>query len=389
MRILFAPIFYLPMKSGLPLIVHQLAQNLFGKGHEIVVVTSKFDPALPSFERIDGIEIHRLPFVFPKRIFWQFPQENLLAFSRHAPGDLAKLLRLMADRHFDLIHLHSINGPHFLYVLLAQWLVRYPLVVTLHGSEFFLLNSRRMDWRRQLARITFRRAAAITSVSAKTASEAAKLCPEVAEKIITIPNFVSVNEFAGPEPTPFSFPYVLSAGRLNPIKGHDVLLSAFKRVAEQDGDIRLVVAGDGSEKIRLHALSLALGLKERVTFLGEVDRERVKRLMAGCEFLVIGSWSEGIPLVALEGMASGKPVVSTQVGGMPEVVRHTDTGLLVPPGDPPALAEAMLSLLHRPDRLRGMGERARQYVKANHDSAQTTERYLEVYRALLQPREKT
>lgn len=386
MKILFAPNFYYPMLSGVPVIAHQLAKNLLGKGHEVVVVTPQLDPSHPPFEQMDGIDVHRLPFFFPMRVFWQYPQDNLPAFLRNAPADMARLLRLLADGQFDLIHIHSLNGPHFLYLALAHLLVARPLVVTLHGSEFFLFNSRRMDWRRLFKWMIFRRAAMITGVSSKTVSEVGRIYPKASGKLAKTPNFVNVDEFSGPKQRSLSFPYILSVGRLNHLKGHDVLLAAFKRLAEKDREIRLVVTGDGPLKIRLHALALALGLKERVIFPGEVDRERIKGLLAGCEFLAFASWVEGLPLAALEGMASAKPVVGTRVGGLPELISHTHTGLLVPPGDPQALAEAMSSLLRRPDHLQEMGERARQYVKTHYDPAQATERYLEVYRAILKPR---
>ena len=159
-------------------------------------------------------------------------------------------------------------------------------------------------------------------------------------------------------------------------------------VAEQEKNIHLIIAGDGPQRIRLHAIALAFGLKDRVTLLGEVGRERVKELLAGCEFFVHHSWNEGIPLAVLEAMASGKAVVGTRVGGIPEVVSDLETGRLVPPGDSESLAKAMLLLLHDRDKCKAMGERGRAFVIAHHSYAQTVDRYLNVYRkALHQPSE--
>ena len=220
-------------------------------------------------------------------------------------------------------------------------------------------------------------------MSSQVADEAGRFCPEASEKIVTIPNSVVVEEFDGDGGFPFSSPYLLSIARLGLLKGHDVLLSAFRKVAGREKDIHLLIVGDGSERIRLHAITLALGLKDRVTFLGEVDRERVRALLAGCEFLVLSSWSEGLPLVALEAMASRRPVVSTHVGGVPELVSHSETGLLVPPGDPDALADAMLYLVQNRDQCRAMGEKGRAFVVDRHDYAKTVDRYLDVYREVL------
>lgn len=144
--------------------------------------------------------------------------------------------------------------------------------------------------------------------------------------------------------------------------------------------MRLVIAGDGPERVRLRAVCLALGLKDRVTFAGEADRPRVRELLAGCELLVLASWSEGLPIVALEAMASGKPVVGTSVGGIPEVVIDGETGLLVPPGQSAALADAMVRLLQDSEGHRAMGRNARELVKARYDFPQTVDRYLEAFR---------
>jgi glycosyltransferase involved in cell wall biosynthesis len=171
---------------------------------------------------------------------------------------------------------------------------------------------------------------------------------------------------------------------LHPLKGHDVLLAAFQKVAEREKDVHLIIAGDGYQRARLRAVTLALNLTGRVTFLGEVGREKVKDLLAGCELLVLSSWAEGMPLAALEAMASGKAVIGTDVGALPEIVSDSEAGLLVPPGDPQSLADAILSLLWNPDRRKAMGGKGRDFVKARHDFSEIADRYLDVYQKALQ-----
>ena len=388
MNILLAPVSYLPFMGGVPISAHNLAKAYAKMGHHVVIVTPKLEPAHPSFEMIDGIEVHRMSFAFPWRLLWQRPQEDLLQFFLRWPLDLQRLLRLLVQKHVEIIHIHSLTGPQFPYMLFAQLFVGSKIVISLRGSEFFRLNTWHNRVRRFLLRYGLRRATQITAVSSHVAIEAARFCPESSGKIVTIPNGVALDEFDGPVRFPFPFPYLLSLARLNPVKGHDVLLSAFRIVAEQEKNIHLIIAGEGSQRIRLHAIALAFGLKDRVTFLGEVGREKVKELLAGCEFLVHHSWSEGIPNAVLEAMASGKAVVGTRVGGTPEVVSDFETGRLVPPGDPESLAKVILFLLHDRDKCKAMGERGRAFVMANHDFFQTVDRYLDVYRkALLQPSE--
>ena len=379
MNILLSPIAYLPMKSGVPILTQRLASAFVKKGHQVVIVTPKLERAHPSFEMIDGIEVHRMPFVLAWNSLFQRPQDGFLQFCRHAPIDINRLVRLAGEKQFDVINIHSLIGPHLPYLLLAQAVAPRPLVVSLHGNEFFRLDAGRRGVRRWLLRAALRRAARITAVSAHLAGEAARFCPEATDKMVTIPNGVAVEEFRGAAGFAFPAPYLLSLARLNPLKGHDVLLTAFREVAARAPDVHLLIAGDGPQRVRLHAITLALGLQERVTFLGDVGREQVKALLAGCECLVLASWNEGMPTVVLEAMAAGKAVIGTRVGGVPEVVADGETGRLVPPGDARALAEAMGALLRDREQRNAMGEKGRAVVEAQHDFTHTVERYLAVY----------
>lgn len=383
MNILLSPTNYLPMKAGLPVVVHQLARGLSSKGHRVAIMTPKLEQAHPTFETIDGIEVHRLHFLFPWRILWHQSKISFLQFCLRSPLDIHRMVKLMFRKKVDIIHIHGLDGPHLPYWLLAQLIMNRPLVVTLHGPEFFRLNTRQNRVRSFLLRWAFRRATKVTAVSWNLAEEAAIFYPEVSGKIVTIPNGVALKEFGGSECFSFPSPYLLSLARLYHIKGHDVLLSAFQKVAEHDSRTHLIIAGDGSQRIRLQAIALALGLKDRVTFLGEVAQERAKELLAGCEFLVVSSWSEGVPIVALEAMASGKAFVGTHVGELPEIVSGAESGLLVAPGDPSALGDAMLVLLQNPAQRKAMGERGRAFVAANYDFSKTVDRYLDVYRKVL------
>jgi glycosyltransferase involved in cell wall biosynthesis len=132
---------------------------------------------------------------------------------------------------------------------------------------------------------------------------------------------------------------VLSVARLEAGKGLDVLLRAAAHLPEAT----FAIAGDGPERVVLEALARALGVDERVRFLG--FRNDVEALLAGCDVFVLPSLDEGFPLSVLEAMAACRPVVASDVGGVPEAITHDETGLLVPPGNPDALAAALARLL--------------------------------------------
>jgi glycogen(starch) synthase len=153
--------------------------------------------------------------------------------------------------------------------------------------------------------------------------------------------------------------YLLFVGRLRIRKGVEVLLAALARLVRRFPAVRLKVAGDGEHRGELLARTAALGVGSRVSFLGRADGGQVRALLAGARALVVPSIYEGMPLVVLEAMAAGVPVVASAVSGIPEVVLDGETGWLVPPEDPAALAAVLAAVLADPAEARRRGEAGR------------------------------
>lgn len=169
--------------------------------------------------------------------------------------------------------------------------------------------------------------------------------------------------------------------RLSPEKGLDVLLQAARPVLAERADAELLIAGDGPLRAALARQAGALGLGDRVRFGGAFDHARLAEIMDLTDILVLPSLSEGLGYVILEAMAYGKPVVATDVGGVPELVAHGRTGLLVPPRDATGLAEALLALAGNAPRRREMGLAGREaFLEGGYGIEAFTETYLEVYR---------
>jgi len=150
---------------------------------------------------------------------------------------------------------------------------------------------------------------------------------------------------------------VVFAGRLGPQKAVDVLLDALQRVS----DVSFVIAGDGPKRSALEQRVLELGLESRGRFLGSVPRETVLRLFRAADASVLPSAWENFPHTVVEALAIGCPVIATSVGGVPEVVRDGENGLLVPPGDPATLAAALERFFGDPslqEHLRGAAARS-------------------------------
>jgi glycosyltransferase involved in cell wall biosynthesis len=154
-----------------------------------------------------------------------------------------------------------------------------------------------------------------------------------------------------------------TVGRLSTIKRQDLLLRAFARLYRVRSEARLLVVGDGPEAAALRLLSAALGIASAVHFAGYQQRpEAYLRLM---DVFALSSDSEGMPMALLEAWAAGVPVVSTSVGGIPELIEEGCTGLLVAPGDDDALAAALEELVADPARARALGEAGRAEVERN------------------------
>jgi glycosyltransferase involved in cell wall biosynthesis len=170
--------------------------------------------------------------------------------------------------------------------------------------------------------------------------------------------------------------YLLFVGRLRIRKGVEVLLEALRDVRP----VELKIAGDGEHRRRLERRVSELEMGDRVTFLGTCDAGRVQRLLAGAAALVVPSIYEGMPLVVLEAMAAGVPVVASAVSGIPEVVVDGETGWLVPPEDPRALGVALEDVLARPEEARRRGEAGRRRVDERYRPSIAAAQWMDVVR---------
>ena len=172
----------------------------------------------------------------------------------------------------------------------------------------------------------------------------------------------------------------VTTARLDPQKGLEVLLRAAQAV---DG-AKFVIAGTGPERARLESQAEALGVSDRVQFLGH--RDDVPALLAASDAFVLPSLFEGTPLALLEAMAAGKPVVSSAISGTEELVNDGETGLLVRAGDPGALADALRRIVAEPELRGRLGEAARRRAETEHSAVSSTGRVATVYDELLRER---
>lgn len=174
------------------------------------------------------------------------------------------------------------------------------------------------------------------------------------------------DRYAATQARPQSGPVqLLFVGRVAPVKGLRVLLEALGAARAQGADLHLTIVGDGEDRAHLEQLAAPLGAA--VHFAGYQSQQGVADAMAAADIFVLPSFAEGVPVVLMEAMASGKPVISSLVAGIPELVEDGVSGYLVPPGDAETLAARIIELAADPDRRAAMGQAGRDKVLAEFD----------------------
>jgi glycosyltransferase involved in cell wall biosynthesis len=184
-----------------------------------------------------------------------------------------------------------------------------------------------------------------------------------------------------PPPPPDGPPRFLCIGRLIPIKGHIVLLRAFHAALQVRPDLKLDIAGRGVLDGGLQDFAAELGLGDSVRFLGHVAP--ITRAIEQSNVVVVPSIGEGFGMVALEAMERARPVIATAIGGLTDIVRDGETGVLVPVAETEPLTRAILELAENPDRARAMGDAARERSVLRFPESRCTDRTEQLYRDLL------
>lgn len=307
-----------------------------------------------------------------------------------ATADLGRTFRLRGAarlrgllRGADLLHTHTLAAANALSTLASP----VPVVRHLHIENHFRPASRPLL--RRLDNWTARRCAALVAVSEDT--RRAYLEQGYPDRIEVVYNGIELDEARPPGTLraeleiPDGAPLVGEVARLCDVKGQRELIEALAEIP----DARLVLFGrdleqGGAFQIGLEQTAEQLGVRDRVVFAGH--RDDVARLIGDLDVVALPSWTEGLPVVALEAMAQRRAVVATPVGGTPEVVADGETGLLVPPRDPSALAGAIRKLLADPDRRSRMGEAGYRRAKELFSADAMTRRVLAVYDRVSSPR---
>lgn len=380
MRICFISQDYLPNVGGIASHVYGLATALGRAGHDVTLLTIRYDPRLPDWERTNfgNVRRFRVPNVGKLRGF---------SFSLQA----ARFLRQQARQGpWDVIHWHNLLGDS-----VAAWAGHARVkIFTNHSSQF--LRDFKRGARRKLYQMALRPAAAVIAPSLELKEKSIFYLGKDSERIFHLPNGVDPESFhpiAEPErdfrrltlarrhglkrePV-----WILCPCRLEPVKGVIYLLKAAKKILVDSGlQAEFLILGQGSQRKALARFIHENGLKDHVHLLGSVPFSEMPAYYQASDLAVIPSLMESTSIAALEALATELPVVASAVGGLPEVVEHDRTGVLVPAVDPPALASSLLTLIEDAPLRSRYGREGRKRVLAGNTWTEIASRTLRIYR---------
>ena len=299
------------------------------------------------------------------------------------PRAIRRLYSLMRERRVDILHTHLfVDG--FYGRLAALW-ARVPVRVVTQQNAYDDPQLRLPAWQiwANRALVPFTQRFVAVSQAAKQYLIEVEWVPE--DKIRVLPNAI--------EPPPpvaeevvrrlrqqwGNGPLLGTVARLEPQKGLDTLLKAVALLKQRNAEVRCIIVGEGKARTELEAQARTLGIADAVLFVG--TRRDIPAVLAALDVFVLPSRFEGLSLALLEAMAAGCPVVATAVSGSVEVVHDGETGLLVPPGDAKALAEAVYRLLTNSELARRVALAGKELVLKHYTIEPIAGRYEEIYAA--------
>jgi len=317
---------------------------------------------------------------------------------------LLRIALILRREKPDLIHIQGTTFTHFLVYALTLSPRNVPKVVTVHGHPAEE-GVARGCWKKDSFKakligfgedLTARSADAILFVTTKLRNEwTVKYGEHNGPDYYTIMNAVDPDEFSCKADSNIGGVrlVVLSAKALVPPNGQEYLVRAFPRILEAVPDARLLIAGEGPDRFRLERIAAEIGVQSRISFLGCVPNKEMPDLMSRTTIFVapsirMGEVEEGSSIVVLEAMASGVPVIATDVGGLVELVSNGKTGILVQERDPGAISDAVLDLYAHPERRKEMARAAREYVLLERTWEQVAFMHMQIYRSLMRKRER-
>jgi len=372
------------IEDGAGRFVHSIAEALVRQGHEVHVVVP-YHPAIRRYPT--PVYVHSFRYIWPDR--WAIMgyaqamyndrvlhKEAYLLAPLFFVSAFRKIMQLHIRYGLDIIHAHWVipNAP---IALLFSRISGVPFLITVHGSDVFF--ARKNSLLRYVAKACFRNASAITACSPQLYESALALGANPQRTHLLLwgadPDYFSPDNMPSQSDLRYrlGFPtdalIVLNIGRLVKKKGVEYLVRAAPYILKTIPNVLIVIAGDGPERQNLEQLAADLGVRDAIRFVGMIPWQDVAVYLHASDVFVVPSIVDesgnldGLPTTILEAMAAAKPVVASAVAGIPLVVEHNKTGVLVPQRDVHALASAIIDLLRDARKRIMLGKSARNRVE--------------------------
>ncbi|MEV7963505.1 glycosyltransferase family 4 protein [Oerskovia paurometabola] len=370
---------YAPRTGGVETHVQHVARVLAARGETVEVWAVDQGEHLGT-RVLDGVTVRYLPTPQPSR-----GARGVLSFAVRWPAAAWRWSRAYRSLRPDVLHVQCF-GPNGVYATALGRVTRTPLVVSSHGETFADDHDALGTswWMRTWFGAALARADAVTGCSTIVTEDLAERFGY--EGAVVVPNGVELGAGAA-DPVAAADaaePVLLAVGRVEHVKGFDLLLEAFAAspLAER---ARLTIVGDGSELAELRRRARTLGVEDRVSFPGMLGPDAVAEALAAATVVVVPSRKEAASIVVLEAWRAGRPVVGTVLGGPRTLLTDGVDGLLVDPRDAGALADAIGSLLDAPDLAAALGAAGRREVERYTWEA-VVDRYDDLYERVLRSR---
>jgi N-acetyl-alpha-D-glucosaminyl L-malate synthase BshA len=361
-----------PTVGGSGAVAAELGKQLASRGHEVHVISYRLPFRLGDFQQnicFHEVDVSSYP-------LFEFP-----------PHDLAlavKMAEAVREHGIELFHVHYAI-PHAIAGILAQQMLgdgAPRMLTTLHGTDITIVGQDHSFF--EITKFGIERSDGVTAVSEflrrMTLEEF-----QVSRPIDVVPNFVDLEQYPieKGDRSGIADPgqrVLLHVSNFRPVKRPLDTVRIFERVS-REVDAVLLMVGEGPERASAQALARRLGVLDRLRFLG--TQQDIAEIAAMADVFLLPSELESFGLSALEAMACGVPVIGSDAGGLPEVVRHAESGYLLPVGDVEGMAARTIEILKDDERRRAMGEAARHRVESLFDADRVVSQYEAAYARVL------
>lgn len=381
------------VNDSTPAFVFDLSKRLTKK-YNLVVLAPHHYKAKKS-EVMNGLRIYRFPYFLPEKhqklcynggilpnIKKSFLAKIQVPFFLLSEYFFIK--KIMGKEKIDLIHAHWIFPNGFLAALLKK---RYgvPLIVTVHGSDIFALRN---IFFRFLQGITLKNCDMCTVNSSATETEVLKRLPKFKNKIVKIPMGVDLDKFREKKIVLKKYKeedIILFVGRLSKQKGVEYLINAMPELLKKIKKARLLIIGEGQTRKELEKLTKRQKLERHVEFLGSLPQNKVIEFYNAAKVVVLPALSdktgtEGLGLVLLEAMATKTAVVGSNIGGIKDIIRDKETGLLSEQKNPRSLSKCIITLLKDKNLQNKVALNGQKFVKKNYSWDLISNKFSDIYK---------